>query len=272
VTLLDRPALWLGAQGRGTQAIAALVGALLLFLAIPMWADVFEHVDASIQCTTPCQDGGQSIAGALQVLTVGTFVLAGAFLLGGALACLLRPQGRLDARADRLLQDAKTHFATGGLSVEAFQATRDRLHAQAESRSAHQLGLAFGLSAAPLAVATLVAAGGALDMMASLRHATVPLPATRIVEALTLLLAGSCAACSWQLARAARAASRHAGAERQRLGAMLRDLEMDLLDEVRRFHLRRATAHTMDHGVAMRDGLPPAQTPAGEALSWRPAP
>jgi hypothetical protein len=256
VSFLALPTRLLGPLGRPAAAAALACGVLLLALA-PLAAVATSAAAArfaSCGATGTCPSGS---APTLQPLLSPLLALAGALLAGAGLACLLRRRGQLDRDGQRLLDEAKAHFAAGTLPTEAFQATRDRLHAKAESREGPQLALGLGAAAPLLGLAGLAFAAQASLLFAGLRGAPA-LTLARSGLLLTALAAGALLLLGALVLLEAGACARRVRGEAAQLRAMLRDLEFDILDEVRRSPRRRAEAAVPSLAMAEAPPLRPA--------------
>jgi hypothetical protein len=241
MTLLSRPVDWVGSRGTAAAVTCTAFGLLFLLLATTAWETVVESREQVIACARAalpghaCESPGVFAGGILSTLFGPLLGMVGLAVVATGAACLLRPRGRLDANGQRLLEDATRHHASGGLSPEGFQATRDRLHARAAGRTVPQVALALSLWGGGLALLTFVLAGSFLEVTRALRGLdTVQLPATRaILGTIGACTVAALAAASVVLAQAARWRAR-ARVEASALQQMLGDLESDILDEVRR--------------------------------------
>ncbi|HUR61311.1 MAG TPA: hypothetical protein VM286_02975 [Candidatus Thermoplasmatota archaeon] len=242
MSLLASPSRWLGTRGRPTAAAVALAG-LVLLATVPL---ALDEVSDGVAAASRCQQTGPpgcapTVAKSAWLILAATLAGgAGAVLAAAGLACLVRRQGTLDAQGRQLLDDAKGHFMAGTLSAEAFQATRDRLHRQAESHHGPQVALGLGLLAglwALLAAALAVAGLAMLDLAGR----TTPTAARSLRLALLApaLCTAGLVALALSAALQAGAAGRLVRTEALKLRDMLRDLEFDILDEVRRSPRRR---------------------------------
>jgi hypothetical protein len=259
VSALARPVERLGTLGTPAAVAAILLGAALLWTAALSWDSVSSVRDATLRCARATPAQACAWPGELASLILGTLLgpalaALGAALLATGIACAVRPVGGLDPHGQRLLDDATRHHAAGGLSVEGYQATSERLHAQAARRSVPQVALALSLLGASLAVLTFLLVGSVLAQVGGLRGlGAAPLAGTRAVLGVT----GACAAASLGaaflvLAQASRWRAR-ARAEASALQQMLTDLESDILDEV-----RRSAPHPEPEAAAPEPGPAPS--------------
>ncbi|HUR62859.1 MAG TPA: hypothetical protein VM241_00095 [Candidatus Thermoplasmatota archaeon] len=236
---IARPVERLGALGTPAAVAAILLGAALLWTAALSWDGISSSMDATLRCARAAPAQACAWPGGLASLILGALLgpalaALGAALLATGTACAVRPVGGLDPHGQRLLDDATRHRAAGGLSVEGYQATTERLHAQAARRSVPQVALALSLLGASLAVLTFLLVGGVLAQVGGLRGLGAAPAGPRAVLGVT----GACAAAALAaaflvLAQASRWRAR-ARAEASALQQMLTDLESDILDEVRR--------------------------------------
>jgi hypothetical protein len=241
---------------------ALLAGAALLLFSMPASIGLVNAAADAVLCAkaghASCDRSG-ILSVTLLALFGPALALVGAVLASAALAVLLRPRGRMDAEGRRLLEDAKRYFMTGTLSPEAFQATRERLHARAESSVSPQCSLALGLLAALAALVTGFLGLGVLAMLVRLSEVPASLPMLRVgagLAGLSVLGMAGLVGRAWQ---ASRRWARRSRQEANDVSAMLRELEFDVLDEVRR---------------SPRIGPAASASPAAQpdAAAWRPAP
>lgn len=272
MTLLSLPTRWLGTRSRASAIAAILLGVALMAFAIPAWASVNHLVATAGSCATDAASvttcDRDATSGVVWSLLGPGLAIAGAFAIGAGLACLARPRGRLEPAGERLLTDATRFVAAGALSVEGFQATRDRLHAQAARRDGPQAALSLLVVTALLALTAFVMAISALDMLSWLHGAaTARAPLAAVTRNLAFATSAATVALAVRGAYDARLLRRRANQEDSRVHAMLRELETDVLDEVRRSNAHRGLTNMLQPAPE------PALRSAGEApLAWRPAP
>lgn len=241
MTFLERPVEWVGARGTAAAVACILGSAVLLTVAAATWDEAAGHAGSLAGCArqagdaATCEAHGRGLAVLLGTLFGTVSALMGIALGSVGAACALRPRGRLGAHSQRLLDDATRHFASGGLSQEGFQATRDRLHAQSHARLVPQLALALSILGAALSALAFLLAGRLLALLDTVRGLPLgSLPALRTEVGLAgLAAAAALGGGILVLAQASRWRAR-ARTEASALQQMLADLESDILDEVRR--------------------------------------
>lgn len=267
---LATPAHWLGSRSRPWAAGSLAVGLFLLALVPAAAAGMTLLVRHAWSCAAAGTACSPPLLGAIPQPLLGPVLsLVGTLLAGAGAACLLRRRGRLDAAGQRILDEAKAHFLAGELSTEAFQATRDRLHAKAESREGPQVALALGISAPLLLVMGVLFTLQVAALLIDLRGIHGPaILGTRFAIGVLGAAAVGLVALGLLAARQAVRAARQARADSAHLHAMLRDLEFDILEEVRRSPrlVAAEASSTPKWGTAPPDGS------GAEPLAWRPVP